>query len=301
MLPAADGIGSCLNLCGLRASMPTCAAMQGRASLHLQGQREISGRFGMRRVLSAITVVVLLGIAASAFAQGNHQGQGNRPHFDPSKGFAGTITKVIKDSKGVLKTIIVEGFQGRPFRQGDRPPARITATIKVTSKTEYAKGREPAQASIVKVGESVFVLLTAPLSNKTGTAARIGVMPKFEPGKMIFGTVTKVTRSSKGSLQSFEVKVTPPPMGPPGHSSQKPPAAFTAKITVNRSTKYYNSEHKPTNSVGIKNGVIVAVALTAPLKDKAGTAETVGIAPKGRGMGGPGPRGGGPHGGGGPR
>ncbi|NSW54392.1 MAG: hypothetical protein HPY44_00145 [Armatimonadetes bacterium] len=255
----------------------------------------------MKRVAPAVTVVVLLALAASAFAQGNRQGHGNRPDFDPSKSFAGTIVKVFKDSNGALKTIIVEGFQGRPFRQGDQnqtPPARITATIKVTSKTQYTKGREPASASIVKVGEPVFILLTAPLSNKTGTASRIGVMPKFEPGKMVFGTVTKVTRSAKGSLQSFEVKVTPPPMGPRGGSSQKPPAPFTAKITVNSATKYYDSDRKPTNSAGIKAGVLVAVALTAPLKDKAGTAATVGIAPKGRGPGMPGGRGGGPRGGG---
>ena len=148
------------------------------------------------------------------------------------------------------------------------PPPGETAkpdlTINVTSSTKYTAGPETITADKLKVGLAVEVKPTGKPVDGAVTATAVNVLPP-----MVGGKITKLTLAS-GALKSFVL--TPPPP-PPGQVA--PPRAT---ISVNAKTKYLAGA-KVLTAKDLKTGMKVDVILQAPLKNSAGLAVEVRIAP----------------------
>ena len=148
------------------------------------------------------------------------------------------------------------------------PPPGETAkpdlTIKVTSSTKYTAGPETITADKLKVGLAVEV---KPTGKPVGTAVTATAVNVLRP--MAVGKITKLTLSA-GALKSFVL--TPPPP-PPGQT-----APANATITVTATTKYLAGA-KVLAAKDLKIGMMVVVILQAPLKNNAGVAVEVQVAP----------------------
>lgn len=168
---------------------------------------------------------------------------------------SGTITALNTDEAGVLGSLVLTMDQA-PGAGGTASEATLT----VTSSTAYYSGKTALTANDLSVGMHVDVLLTAALSNSTGTAVEVDIVLP-----MVRGTITSVTTDS-GALQSFVLKTV-------GRDSA------TVTISVTSSTVYMIDPDTTGSGTDLTKGMKVDVLLAAALADKAGTAVEVRVMP----------------------